>query len=162
MDAQMTKADVLERMQNGYRALSEVLAGLSPAQMEEAGVQGDWSAKDIVAHMAEWDRRLVSWLEEIQRGTLPRQAVDSSDTDQVNDEIYRLNKDKPVGVVLADFRLTHRAALNAVSRVPDETLETPPVFEGYADFDLRQLIAWETWEHYQEHGEAIADWARGQ
>lgn len=162
MDAEMRKADVLERMKAGYHALNDVLSDLSPAQMEQAGVEGDWSAKDLVAHMAEWDRRLLSWLVEIQGGALPREAVDWSDADQVNDEIYRQYKDKPADDVLADFRLTHEAVLDAVSRIPEETLVNPHDFEDHPDFDLRQLVAWETWEHYEEHGGAIRGWLQSE
>jgi hypothetical protein len=161
MEAEMTKADVLERIQEAYRALDGVLSQLSPEQMQQKGVEGEWSAKDMIAHIAEWDRRLASWLEEIQRGTLPRQAVDWSDADEINDQIFHQNKDRPVDAVLADFKLTHQATLDAVSRLPDEMMENSPHFDEYPDFDLRELIGWETWEHYDEHGEAISEWARG-
>ncbi len=161
MVAEMTKADVLERIREAYRALDDVLSELSPEQMHQKGVEGEWSAKDVIAHVAEWDRRLVAWLEQIQRGTLPRQAVDWSDADEINDQIYRQYKDSPVDAVLEDFRLAHQGALDAVSRIPDETMEKSPRFDEYPDFDLRELIGWETWEHYDEHGEAIIRWARG-
>ena len=128
--------------------------------METAGVESEWSVKDIVAHIAEWDRRLISWLDEIQRGTLPREAHDWSDADRMNEEIFQENKDKPLDVVMSDFRLAHQAAMDAVSRIPDEMLENPPRFEEQPDFSLQQLIAWETWEHYEEHGEVIAEWAQ--
>lgn len=159
MASEMTKAEVLKRMERGYRSLNEVLSKLDPEQMEIPGVESQWSVKDIVAHVAEWDRRMISWLDEIQRGSLPREAYDWSEADRMNEEIFLENKDKPLDVVLADFRLAHQAAMDAVSRIPDETLENPPSFEENPDFELQQLIAWETWEHYEEHGEVIEEWA---
>lgn len=160
MTSHMTKAEVLERMKQGYRALNDVLSRLDPEQMETSGVESQWSVKDIIAHIAEWDRRLISWLAEIQGGTLPREAYDWSDADRMNDEIFHENKQKPLDVVMTEFRLAHQAAMDAVSRIPDESLQNPPSFEEQPDFSLQQLIAWETWEHYEEHGEVIAEWAR--
>jgi hypothetical protein len=34
-------------------------------------VTGDWSIKDIVAHLTAWEERLVAWLEAIAHGTSP-------------------------------------------------------------------------------------------
>ena len=57
MTEQMNKTKLLNEMHNGYTAFENLLAPLSETQMTTAGVNGEWSIKDILAHLAAWQKR---------------------------------------------------------------------------------------------------------
>ena len=48
------KAALLAMIQAGYEQLEVLLATLSPEQMTIPGVNGSWSVKDNLAHLAAW------------------------------------------------------------------------------------------------------------
>jgi hypothetical protein len=52
MSEQMNKTGLLDAMRTGYTALEKTLAPLDEAQMTTPGVNGTWSIKDNIAHIA--------------------------------------------------------------------------------------------------------------
>jgi hypothetical protein len=65
-----TKAILLDAATREREALSAMLAGLNLERLLWPGAYG-WSAKDHVAHLAEWERMLLSWHDAGWRGESP-------------------------------------------------------------------------------------------
>ena len=64
----MTKAELLKWLQDEYRQWEALLDQIGPARMDQPGVNGHWSMKDIAAHLTGWQRRVVANLQAAQRG----------------------------------------------------------------------------------------------
>jgi len=64
LDEAMGKRELLSALTDERAHLSAMLARLDDSQMVTPGVQGNWSVKDILAHMSAWDRRGMRWLKE--------------------------------------------------------------------------------------------------
>jgi hypothetical protein len=158
MDEPMTKTKILEMIQSGRKSLESTLSQLSEEQMTQPGVQNDWSVKDILAHITEWERRTVQWIHESLRGEVPQRPAPGmawDDLDGLNEQIYMLNKDRPLSEVLDDFRSAHHQSLQAVEALTEEDLIDPQRFAWRAGEPMWHMVAANTWLHYQEHGEAI-------
>ena len=56
-----SKTDLLAAIDKERPALETLLATLTPAQMAEPGLVGDWSAKDVLAHLFEWEQMVLGW-----------------------------------------------------------------------------------------------------
>jgi hypothetical protein len=54
----MKKDQVLNRLEKAWATFQESYAGLSNTQLMETGVMGDWSVKDILAHVTTWEEAL--------------------------------------------------------------------------------------------------------
>ena len=54
----MTKAEFLDRLRSGRAEWDALIAQIDEAQMTEPGVVGDWSVKDIIAHVT-WSERVI-------------------------------------------------------------------------------------------------------
>src|SRR5688572_20087050 len=63
----MKKAELLNGLREEYRQWEVLLDEIGPARMDQPGVAGDWSIKDIVAHLTGWRRRTVARLQATQR-----------------------------------------------------------------------------------------------
>jgi hypothetical protein len=50
------KERVLRDMDKAWRAFMDSVRGIPESLMSEPGVSGHWSVKDILAHVAAWDR----------------------------------------------------------------------------------------------------------
>ena len=51
----MNKSELLNWLQEEYQQWEALLDQIRPERMEQPGVNGDWSMKDIVAHLTGWN-----------------------------------------------------------------------------------------------------------
>ena len=56
----MNKSELLHWLQDEYRGWEALLDQIGPAHMDRPGVNGDWSMKDLIAHLNGWQSVLVS------------------------------------------------------------------------------------------------------
>src|SRR3954463_1532645 len=95
----------IEAVRQRWRAL---VADVGPNRLEQPGAMGDWTFKDVAAHLTAWRRRTVARLEAAARGEpeppapwsaeLPGDAED----DPINDWIHERTKDRPAAELLAE------------------------------------------------------------
>jgi hypothetical protein len=164
MTESMSKARIMDLVQRERRALERVLAGLGEAQMIQPGVENGWSVKDIMAHITDWERRMVGWIEESLRGEVPQRPAPGmtwDDMDALNEQTYLLNKDRELHKVLADFHRSYEDALQVVEALTEEDLIAPQRFVWRGGDPMWHMVASNTWEHYQEHRESIEKWLKG-
>src|SRR5437763_15792033 len=69
------KERVLRDMDKAWRALMDSVRGIPESLMSEPGVSGSWSVKDIIAHIAAWDRETTRVVMQILRGDEPEWPV---------------------------------------------------------------------------------------
>src|SRR6476620_3288020 len=93
----MDKAQVLKEIRDRHAELSALLDEMDGGQMTERGVYGELSVKDVLAHIVAWERMMMRWLADSQRGATPDRfapgfIVKQGDPDEVvEDVIDRLN-----------------------------------------------------------------------
>ena len=65
----MKKSELLNWLQEEYRQWEALLEEIGTARMDQPGVNGDWSFKDMVAHLYYgWQPRLITRIQAAQRG----------------------------------------------------------------------------------------------
>jgi hypothetical protein len=127
--------------------------------MEEAGAAGEWSIKDIIAHIAWHEREMVGM---IQAHALAGSDLWQLPLDQRNAEIFRENKDRPLQDVLEEAPVVYRQFLAAVGTLSDEDVTDPGRFPGMPlDWEPWQVIAGNSYEHYEQHLQDLARFAGG-
>ena len=160
MAEQMDKTRILDEMRAKYAALEEILTPLDETLMATAGVNGDWSIKDIMAHITSWHHRLLVWLRAASRNEEPAISGPDSDEemDRLNEQFYEENKSRSLDDVLADFRTTYLQILDMVQTLDNEDLTNPHKFAWTKGNPLWYLVAGDTYEHYLEHLQQIKVW----
>jgi uncharacterized protein (TIGR03083 family) len=147
-----SKRDLLDRMASDRRVLDGLIAGVPRDRFAESTRWGSWTLKDLVAHIAAYERWTAEQLErpnpseaEIERTT--EQA--SEGTDALNEMIYRQHKDDPLDAVLAESRAAHEALRAAIESLTDEQLAGSAWWtEGHS---LLSAIPSESNAHYYDH-----------
>jgi hypothetical protein len=160
----MNKSRLLELIRSERQRLETTLAALSENQMVVPGVVGDWSVKDILAHITVWEQHMIHWLKETLRGEVPETVpygLAGADVDERNERIYLEHRDRALAEVLADFGRSCSQVLKAVEGVSEEDLIEPHRFERPAGEPLWVVVAANTFEHYEEHNESISAWLEG-
>jgi hypothetical protein len=113
MGMPQTRASLLADANRERDALSAMLGGMTREQLLWPGAYG-WSAKDHVAHLAEWERLLFGWYDAGARGEdppVPAQGHTWATVDALNRAIYEYHRDDQLEHVLADWTDTSRRLL---------------------------------------------------
>lgn len=163
MEVPLTKAQVLGQIWADHALLEALIAPLGAGQMTEPLPDG-WSVKDVLAHVTVWEGLLVAWLEARAAGTFPPTAVPPSReaVDRLNAAAFAAAQARPLPTVLTGFHRSFGRVLQAVDALPEGVdLGTPLPQVWAAGEPLGQLIAENTYEHYQAHMEAIRAWRAG-
>ena len=67
----MDKSKLLKNLEAAWTALLESYAGLTDVEMMRNGVIGEWSVKDIIAHVTAWEEEALKHLPTILAGKRP-------------------------------------------------------------------------------------------
>ena len=152
----MNKTELLQQISDERRALEEVLARLSPAQMLLPGVDGEWSIKDVLAHISAWEQRMLDWIGCYMRGEPPVIPL-PWDVERMNTEAFTVDKNKTLARVLEEFHQSCRDSLALAEHLTEEQLQT-----RYPDtWPMGPLwlgVAANTNFHYEEHRSDIETW----
>ena len=151
-----TQAELLSEIREERRKLEELLATLTPDQMVTGGVDGDWSIKDILAHIATWEGWMRDWTTSLVSGQAPR-VPEEWNIDRMNAEAHARLRDMPLPKVLREFQRSYRQSLALIEGLTEaqlraETLDTWPLGP------LWSKVADNTSWHYREHRLDIEKW----
>jgi hypothetical protein len=144
------KQDLLNEAARQYRAFHETIQGLNEEHMAEAWL-GTWSVRDIIAHIAGWQRELAPALERLARGERPiPEGVSYDDVDGWNARFAAAKREMPAADVLLELDRSHEHFMHAAAQVPEERYG--PGKTAWKIVDLNSA------HHYREHGEEIRAW----
>jgi hypothetical protein len=132
--------------------------GLSGQERAAAGTMEQWSAKDVVVHIAFWKEHQAANVSAALRGETPPRTEDYH---QVNAEVFEQNRDRPWADVLDDAERAHNQMVEIVQTSTEEQLaefEPLPWRDGWS---LWRLVAGTAFihpmihlaGHYTEHGQ---------
>jgi hypothetical protein len=146
----MKKQLLFQKLEQAWTALKESYVGLSEAQLTEPGVMGEWSVKDILAHVTTWEEEALKYLPLILTGGRPPRYTKFGGIDAFNAQIAEQKRDMALSEVLKQLEETHRRLLRYLQSVPEEhfTKETP----------FRHRLRLDTYSHYALHARAIQEW----
>jgi hypothetical protein len=158
----MNKAILIEKIQKEKEVFGFLLDELSQEAVLLPGVCGEWSVKDIVAHITVHEQRMLKWLDETLKGENPSeyQPYDSPDEqlNALNHQIYLDHLNRSWKDVLADWESTHRQTLAWTNSADDDALFDSSRFHLLGGEPLCTAVAANTYEHCEEHGRDIRAW----
>src|SRR5436190_18464411 len=105
------KASVLQAIRDKHVEMETLLGTLDEKQMTAPVLDDGWSVKDTLAHLVDWERLMIGWLNTLARGEQPviytPQFVDDG-TDEtmnrLNAQLHEQTKSRSLNDVLADFQ----------------------------------------------------------
>ena len=152
----MNKTEFIATLNAELAAWETCLAQVGKARMAESGVTGEWSVKDMIAH--------ITWFEREMVGVLRARALIGSDLwnlpqDQRNAAIFEQNRYRSLDDVLAEAPWVYPQLVEAVHTLDDQDLNDPSRFTDMpADWVPWQIIAGNSFEHYRAHASDVRAW----
>ncbi len=159
------KAEALAHLRAAHQPLEDTLVGLSAAQMTTPGVyadgNGEWTVKDILAHITWWEQSVFGWLglpRAVERSPIPAGELND---DEVNQAIFVGNRDRPLDEVKRNFHHSYDALVRAIETASEEQLAQPRSSDPDGS-PIYEILPGNTYEHYQIHLQSIRDWLNQQ
>ncbi len=147
----MDKQQLLKRLDKAWTALKESYAGLSDSQLIEPGIMGDWSVRDILAHVTTWEEEALKYLPLINEGGRPpRYSVKYGGIDAFNAQMTQQKRSLSLLEVLRQLDETHGRLVDYVRNAPDEQFTQETRF--------RRRLRFDSYSHYPIHARAILKW----
>lgn len=150
------KAQLLQGVGQAHDELERTLALLRSEQMTEPLLEGGWSVKDLMAHLSAWEQLTIERiavrhdaekLAEIYR----RFGEGDEGLDNLNNELFLAEKDKPLPDVRRDFNQSYSDFMQMVADLPEEDLFQEGRSLIWDGAPLWGLIAGNSFTHYHEH-----------
>lgn len=161
IDPTMDKLRLLDLIRMEHAFLRRALAGLAPNELALPGVVGEWSVKDILAHITTWEQRFLKALVVVERGEVPNwpeAGYTWDDLDALNERDFRANQDRPLAEVWADFEHSFAELVDKTASMSDAALLTPGYYGWTGEHALWRFLDANAGEHYREHAEQIRRW----
>jgi hypothetical protein len=152
--APTTKQELLAELDQEWARIERICFNLSEGEMCKPGTKGDWSIKDLLCHLAAWEKYLLDRLSYVLSGQKPQYPIMQTwdDVHRFNAQVYEQNKDRPLTSAVIEFRSLYRGVMTVLDVMDNEQLNQPYNYDFTADkLTLLQLIRANTYEHYQEH-----------
>ena len=151
----MNRQQLLNRLDTAWTAFQASYAGLSSSRLTEPGVAGDWSVKDIIAHVTWWEEEALRHLPLIIAGGRPsRYSVTYGGIDAFNAMMAERKRDVPLSDVVAQQYDTHRRLIDFIQSVSEDQFTRETRF--------RRRLRLDTYSHYPIHTNAIGEWRQRQ
>ena len=147
----MKKQQLLNKLEQAWAAFKTSYTGLTDEQMEAPGVMGEWSVKDILAHVNSWEKEALKYLPLILQGSRPPRYADLyGGIDAFNAQMAAQARGSSLSEVLKELDDTHARLVDYVNNAPEELFTRETRF--------RRRLRLDTYGHYPVHAQAIREW----
>jgi hypothetical protein len=150
---------IVDMNKYGHQFFMKSLEGVEAGHLDDAGVCGTWSVKDVVAHIASNEGFLI----EVLHGLLGIDAPTPFMKTMMelgpygfNDAEVEKRHDKPYAEVLGEYEKLYAEAHELLAKIPLDVLRTDGVLEWYgAEYDFEDFFVYSFYAHKREHGGQI-------
>lgn len=152
-----TRDELVKRIGDERAAWHALLAEIGEDRMEEPGPMGDWTFKDLAAHLLGWRERTLALIA-AGPGEHPPAAWPAtlSTDDEINAWIHEQHRQRPLRDVLADVDRSYERLAALVETMPEEDLMTPGRFDW---MEGQALVEADFFGHlHEEHEPSIRAW----
>jgi hypothetical protein len=120
----MIHASMLEREE--LRIFEELISrfdSLTEAQMNTVGMTREWPAKDLLAHLAYWERAAAEQVREFEAGGSSAKKRTRPQVERINREVLSANRATPLHLLREELILARSEVVAAMKRAPKELEE---------------------------------------
>lgn len=128
-------------------------------RLDVPGVEGEWSVKELVAHLTWYEQAVVDGAQQALRtGTFTRRRPDGVGLDEMNARIAQEARARPAADVLAEADAVFGHLLELIAPAPQKMLNDPRLLGLPEDMVPWMGVANNSYAHYREHEPALRAW----
>jgi len=149
-----SKTQLLEQSQKNYNLLQTEISKLSPEDKVLSGIVGNWSVKDVLGHLYEWQQMVLTWYYAGKHGETPKTPHEDYNWGEIpalNQHIYKKYQNTSLDDIQQKLNNSHQEMMTLIQTMTDEELFTPKVYAWTKTTTLGSYFVSATSSHY--------DWA---
>ena len=150
------KALLLDLLKQAREVEMQFVEALSDEQRARSGTLEDWSAKDVIAHIAAWKARMADNLLAVSEGRPP---TETGDGDRENARFFEVYRDQTWEQVLGGAAGAFQRLLARVEMLGEQELVSREVFPWQGERPLWRLVVGNGYIHPIAH---MAEFQRNQ
>ncbi|GCE27465.1 hypothetical protein KDA_29490 [Dictyobacter alpinus] len=147
-----------ETLENSHTKVIQALDDLPEAMWDMPGVSGDWSAKDVVAHLTSYELLLIDVLQAVQQGTQPSPYVLrwNASLETFNQEAVEARRYHTAQQVMNEYQDAQVRSTSELASLPPEMLERKGTMPWYrsGEASATELVE-RLGAHMNHHSEQI-------
>jgi hypothetical protein len=148
---------LLDDLVAARQAFVDSLADVDPALLTAPGLVGQWSAKELIAHLAYWTGHAAEAVHHAEQGRLEAFGEDELDVDARNAVVARVAGETDMATVRQREEAAFDALVARMKRLNPEWLEDRVSYGDTLEYVLRDDGA----DHYHEHTADVRSWFAG-
>ena len=141
---------LVRRIDQAWSDFLDSFAGLPDAQLTRRGTLGEWSVKDVLAHVTTWEEEALKHLPTVASGGRTRRYAAEGGIDAFNARMAAAKAHLSLAEVLRQLEETHLRLVEYVRATPTDQMA------GRSRFVRRLRL--DTYRHYRLHADAIRAW----
>ena len=164
--APTNKAELLQRLQEKRVDFDNLIATVPQITVEEPNLPNNWSVKDLLAHVAAYERWMAGNLQADNEGRRPTNdelydegveldSGDPFDLDTLNASIYEHFHNKSWPEIRAFAGDAYVRLTDAIGNAPDEDFDREGLHPWLDNGSLLTRLPELTYGHYTEHDDAL-------
>jgi hypothetical protein len=136
----------------------EALADVEPSLLSAPGLVGEWSARELIAHLGYWAGHAAEALHQAELGRVGDFGEDEHDVDERNAIVARVAAETDLATVRQREEAAFEALRSGLQRADPAWLDEKV---AYGD-TLERVIQDDGPEHYREHALDLRAWFSGE
>jgi len=141
-----------EELRDERDAFFHVLDAVAPGSMTTPGLLGEWSARDLIAHLGYWAGHGVESIHAVETGRADEFGADRRPVDDVNATVVRVARQAELGTVRKREAASVEAFVERLRGMDPALLPTPLSHHGLT---LEQGIREDGAAHYRGHADEL-------
>ena len=159
MPSPITVSQFIDTLQQERAKWNTMIDSIDREDMLTLGVAGEWSLKDVIAHITWHEREMVGL---VQAHALVGSELWNLPTDERNAAIYEEIRDQSLEQILKESTQVHQQLLDLLPTLSNEDLTNAGNFPHMPpDWQPWRIIAQNTYEHYRQHKPDVERWLEG-
>jgi deoxyribonuclease-4 len=149
----LTIVEFVAQLDSDRTRLLQAIAGLPPEEMSAIPAVGEWSVREVLAHIAAWEWGAAEAIRQALSGQRP-DLLDMTDFDAVNAVQVAARSERTLDEILDELHDSRRALVEALGQLNETQFESATAFP-HVGRSLRQLL---DWHHDREHAVQLEQW----
>lgn len=155
------KSDLQAASKKEFSNLLNLVKTIPTKNLTNPGVCGNWSTKDILAHLHAWHKLMLTWYQVGMAGKqtqIPAPGYTWKTTPQLNEKIYQNHKSWSFAKVLSGLKKSHQQISLIIQKHSDQELFTKKKYPWTGSTSLASYLISNTSSHYNWASKLIKKW----
>lgn len=138
-------------IQREREAVHAALATIEPGSMTTPGLVGEWSGRELIAHLGYWAGHATEVIHLLETGRMEEDDLGGQTVDEVNETVARIARESPLASVQAREAASVEALIERLRTLDPSLLDVVLPDGATLEAGIREDAS----DHYREHAEEL-------